>query len=192
MYSQGADDSGLFWGSLNHSLGLWRLCKIEIRYSGQGTYKFEFTNTMKGSTIALLCVPLLNSKCDFFLGGGIFPSVLRNIFVFRISFLLWVYTALNTRMNVWKEREPESQGPWVPIRCVYLLCVCVSHSVMSDSWDPMEYSLPGSHVHGILQARTLEWVAIPFSRLGFPTPSLNLGHLHCRQILYHLSHQRSP
>ena len=30
--------------------------------------------------------------------------------------------------------------------------------------DPMDYSLPGSSVHGILQARILEWVAMPFSR----------------------------
>ena len=30
--------------------------------------------------------------------------------------------------------------------------------------DPMDYSLPGSSVHGILQARLLEWVAISFSR----------------------------
>ena len=30
--------------------------------------------------------------------------------------------------------------------------------------DPMDYSLPGSSVHGILQARTLERVAISFSR----------------------------
>ena len=30
--------------------------------------------------------------------------------------------------------------------------------------DPMGCSLPGSSVHGILQARILEWVAIPFSR----------------------------
>ena len=29
--------------------------------------------------------------------------------------------------------------------------------------DPMDYSLPGSPVHGILQARILEWVAISFS-----------------------------
>ena len=28
----------------------------------------------------------------------------------------------------------------------------------------MDYSLPGSSVHGILQARILQWVAIPFSR----------------------------
>ena len=30
--------------------------------------------------------------------------------------------------------------------------------------DPMDCSLPGFSVHGILQARTLEWVAISFSR----------------------------
>ena len=31
-------------------------------------------------------------------------------------------------------------------------------------WDTREFWLPGSSVHGILQARILEWVAIPFSR----------------------------
>ena len=30
--------------------------------------------------------------------------------------------------------------------------------------DPMDCNLPGSSVHGILQARILEWVAVPFSR----------------------------
>ena len=30
--------------------------------------------------------------------------------------------------------------------------------------DPMDCSLPGSSVHGIPQARLLEWVAVPFSR----------------------------
>ena len=30
--------------------------------------------------------------------------------------------------------------------------------------DPMDCSLPGSSVHGILQAKILEWVAIPYSR----------------------------
>ena len=41
----------------------------------------------------------------------------------------------------------------------------VSHSVVSSSFcDPLDCSLPGSSVHGILQARILEWVAISFSR----------------------------
>ena len=30
--------------------------------------------------------------------------------------------------------------------------------------DPMDHSPPGFSVHGILQARILEWVAMPFSR----------------------------
>ena len=38
-----------------------------------------------------------------------------------------------------------------------------SRSVVSDSSDPMDYSLPGSSVHGIFQARVLEWGAIAFS-----------------------------
>ena len=33
--------------------------------------------------------------------------------------------------------------------------------------DPMDYSLLGSSVHGILQSRIPEWVAIPFSRESF-------------------------
>ena len=36
---------------------------------------------------------------------------------------------------------------------------------MSNSSDPMDCSLPGSSVHGICQARVLEWVAIAFSHL---------------------------
>ena len=39
-----------------------------------------------------------------------------------------------------------------------------SHSVVSNSLWPMDWNLPGFSAHGILQARTLEWVAIPFSR----------------------------
>ena len=40
----------------------------------------------------------------------------------------------------------------------------VSSSVMSDFLRPMECSPSDSSVHGILQARILEWVTIPFSR----------------------------
>ena len=41
---------------------------------------------------------------------------------------------------------------------------CVSRSVVSDFCYPMDYIPPGSSVHGISQARILEWVAISFSR----------------------------
>ena len=40
-----------------------------------------------------------------------------------------------------------------------------SHSVISDSlWPHGLYSLPGSYVHWIFEARILEWVAVSFSR----------------------------
>ena len=41
--------------------------------------------------------------------------------------------------------------------------VCLVTSVESDSLHPMDHGLPGSSVHGILQARILEWIAISFS-----------------------------
>ena len=44
----------------------------------------------------------------------------------------------------------------------YMLRGC---SVVSNSCDPTDCSLPGSSVHGIYQARIQEWVAISFSRL---------------------------
>ena len=43
------------------------------------------------------------------------------------------------------------------------LCVLVAQS-SPTLCDPMDYSLPGFSVHGILQAGVLEWIAIPFSR----------------------------
>ena len=56
------------------------------------------------------------------------------------------------------------------------------------SVNPRTISLPCSSVHGIFQARVLEWVAFSFSSI-FPTQGSNLGLPHCRQTLYHLSHQ---
>ena len=38
--------------------------------------------------------------------------------------------------------------------------------------DPIDFSLPGSSVHGILQARILGWVAISFSLGDLPNPGI--------------------
>ena len=53
--------------------------------------------------------------------------------------------------------------------------------------NPMVCSLPGSLVHGILQA-ILKWVTIP-SPGNLPNPGTEQRSRHCRQILYHLSPQ---
>ena len=57
------------------------------------------------------------------------------------------------------------------------VCVCVLVAQLCLTLcDPMDCSPPGSSVHGILQARRLEWVIILFSS---------------RKILYYVSHQES-
>ena len=69
---------------------------------------------------------------------------------------------------------------------MHILSESESCSVVPDSLPPC-----GLHtVHGIVQARMLEWVAVLFSRRIFPTQGSNPGLLHCKQILYQLSHLR--
>ena len=58
--------------------------------------------------------------------------------------------------------------------------------------DPTDCSLPIPSVHGILQARILEWAAIPFSRGSSWLRDLSGVSWIGRWILYHLSHQGSP
>ena len=53
--------------------------------------------------------------------------------------------------------------------------------------NPVDYT-----VHEILQARILEWVAFPFSRgSSQPRDQTQVSHIHCRWILYQLSHKGS-
>ena len=82
--------------------------------------------------------------------------------------------------------------------CVYVhyVCMCVvyacvrakSHQSCLTLWDPMDCSPPGSSVHGILQARILEWVAVPSSRVSsWARDWTCLFYISCigRQVLYH-------
>ena len=60
------------------------------------------------------------------------------------------------------ELSPSSAGKLLKsLKCV---CVCVSHISHVRLCDSMDCSPPDSSIHGILQARILEWVAISFSR----------------------------
>ena len=54
--------------------------------------------------------------------------------------------------------------------------------------NPVDCSLPGSSIHGILQARVLEWVAISFSR-DLLYPGIEPGSPTLQVIPYCLSHQ---
>ena len=79
----------------------------------------------------------------------------------------------------------DSPGKNSGVGCHFLLqCMKVkSESEVAQSCptlsDPMDCSLPGSSVHGIFQARVLEWVAIAFSG-SYPYISINGAHPKCQ------------
>ena len=78
--------------------------------------------------------------------------------------------ALFTVVNIWKQPKCPSKDKWMKMWYIY---ICESHSVMSDSLRPMDYI-----VHGILQARILEWVAVPFFRGSFqPRDQTEVSHI---------------
>jgi len=94
---------------------------------------------------------------------------------FGLSSLLMVLTLFSPTFW-WNVTQLYFQGYLVTLRCdrfdVTRLIICTdiyeSESEVAQSCltlcDPVDCSLPGSSIHGILQARILEWVAISFSR----------------------------
>ena len=77
----------------------------------------------------------------------------------------------------YKERSKESEvAQLCPILC-----------------DPIDYSLPGSSVHGIFQARELEWVVIAFSRGSFwPSDRTWVSHTAGRLFTVWATGEASP
>ena len=59
----------------------------------------------------------------------------------------WKYTPINIVRSYIKEQSESEVAQSCP-----------------TLWDPVDCSLPGFSVHGIFQARILEWVAISFSK----------------------------
>ena len=93
----------------------------------------------------------------------------------------------NTEPGKWGPREQSSNSSTHPAACV---CSVIQSSL--TLCNPIDFSPPGTSVHGILQERILEWVAISFSR-GSSRPR-DQTHISCtgRQILYHWATWEAP
>ena len=105
----------------------------------------------------------------------------------RLSYLfLLFFGTLNSYGSIF----PFLLGPLLTLNhCLFYCCTCVlSRLVMNDSLQPHGlYSLPGFSVHGIFQARILEWIAIFFSRESSrPRDWTHVSGISCtgRRILY--------
>ena len=66
---------------------------------------------------------------------------------------------INNRTHECQERERRIKEP-----LLLLLLLLLSHLLCPTLCDPIDRSPPGSSVHGISQARVLEWGAIAFSK----------------------------
>ena len=76
-----------------------------------------------------------------------------------------------------------------------VVCAHICAQSCPDLCNPMDYSPPGSSVHGILQVRILEWVTISSSRGSsqFRDPTcISRVSLTGRHILYHCDTWESP
>ena len=104
------------------------------------------------------------------------------ILTFISSILFWLLEPsqiFKFKVSIWV------QSRWSE---AVLCLVALSCSTLCNS---MDNSPPDSSVYGNLQARVLEWVAMPSSK-GSSHPGIQPKSPHCRQILYCLNHQRSP
>ena len=81
-------------------------------------------------------------------------------------------TIIKTLETIYSREGAEKGEPFI-----LLVCVCLVAQSCLTLCDLMDCSLPGPSVHGISQARKLEWVSIPFSR-GSSQPGI-LTHVSC-------------
>ena len=79
-----------------------------------------------------------------------------------------------------------TEPPGKPSVCA---CVCLVAQLCPTLCDPMDCSLPGSFVHGDSPGKNTGVGCQVLLQGIFPTQGSNPGFPHCRQILYHLSHQ---
>ena len=118
--------------------------------------------------------PVWRSAEPQFLGSVILDYILPSEKgFFEASLLANIYMCVC--VCVWNQRATAGQLVLVSELCswsrahadiflIKLICSVLRCSVVSDPCDPTDCSPPGSSVHGVLQARILEWVVMPSSR----------------------------
>ena len=112
-------------------------------------------------------------------------SLFKACWVNFVKASMWAITS----SNLTEGTKTGAKWPyqWYDLMVYFPVCIQWLQSCLTLC-DPMDCSPPVSSVHGILQARILEWLAIPFSR-GSSQPR-DLTHISCvlctgKQILYH-------
>ena len=126
----------------------------------------------------LLC--LSETFSSFYLS---FTSLNRFILGILFLLVLWIVFSSTTSPN-WLLFAHTKKHWFLYIACVHAKLFQLDLTL----WDPMDHRPPGFSVHGILQARILDWVAISSLRgSSWPRDWTLISGFSCigRQILYH-------
>ena len=95
--------------------------------------------------------------------------------------LLWIYS-----------RETQRCIHTETCKIIFIAVLFLVTQSCPSLCDPMDYSPPGSSVHGDSPGMNTDVGCHALLQGIFPTRGSNPGLPHCRWILYHLSHQASP
>ena len=95
--------------------------------------------------------------------------------------LLWIYS-----------RETQRCIHTETCKIIFIAVLFLVTQSCPSLCDPMDYSPPGSSVHGDSWGKNTRMGSLPLLQGIFPTQELNQGLLYCRWILYQLSYQGSP
>ena len=111
---------------------------------------------------------LLNPKISLFFGLYLISKLLNHFFPFWLNWNFHIFEICDLFISV----QLSFLEPHSAMHDIVLPGTCTAGAYQHAKslqlhptiCNPMFCSLPGSSLHGILQARILEWVAIPFSR----------------------------
>ena len=149
---------------------------------------------------------LLTSSCSPFIQATVPTRIASTLFQacsYHRAFALAVPSARNilsahlligapsspSHLRSYRSPTPPQHIIWFFLHYLQPWSVTTSYLTLCDS---MDCNLPGSSVHGVLQARILEWVVMPSSRGSSPPRDWTHSLLHFRWILYPLRHFGSP
>ena len=100
----------------------------------------------------------------------------------------------NARSGVWCQ-PAASPTPRGTLRCFWCSSTCSVTQLCLTLCEPKDFSSPGSSIHGIFQARILEWAAVSSSRGSFlPRVQTHISCVSCigRWVLYHCATWEAP
>ena len=125
---------------------------------------------------------IFSFSCDFcFLCFGIWDILMPKNKFFCFFFFLF------SGKDSWNQRERKKHLTLLFVCCGLVAQLCLTVC------NPLDCILSGSSAHGDSSDKNTEVGCHTFLLQGiFPTQGLKPGLWHCRQIGYHLSHQRSP